>query len=183
MATDDALAGPGPVGRAVLSVVLLCHLLAMAGSLLTPTPLGPVVRTVSMPWEKVLGVHQNWPMFVTPPRTTRWIEVQGVRADGSRLPLNLLPPEPPRDAARWVYDRRGKLARNTVSSSRKRIRMAVVRWACRTQRQAADPIRQVALIRYGRVTPPPSEAAAAGPRTDWELQRKEFTTWNCPTAR
>ncbi len=154
--------------RLFASGVVLVHLLAMAASALRVDAL----RAVTMPWEKVLGVHQTWPMFVNPERRTVWIRVVGEREYGTPVEIPALSGRPP--AVIWTYDRRDKLVRNAVSSKREYLRTAIVRWACRQ-----DPRLERVAVERRFVRTPAFGRYDDRPRHDWPVHggRDE---WNCP---
>lgn len=163
----------------MLSVIVLVHGAAMFGSALSRWPVGQAVRAWTEPWEKGIGVHQNWPMFAYAPRDTTWIELIGHRADGSTLQIPLLPGEfDPQRSFMLGYVRAGKLQRNAAPQRREKLRMALVRWACRHQGSVGDPVRRVTVVGFDRQTPMPGEYQL--PRTEWPVTREEFGRWNCP---
>ena len=168
------LDGRSTTSRRALSALLVLHVAAMAASLGQETAVGAALRAVTEPWEKVLGVHQAWPMFADPPRATAWLEYTGIGKDGARLPLDPLPGEPPFDGVILLYDRLGKFERNAVSPKREYLRTAVVRAAC-----AADPrLRKVAIARHSRRTPLAWHYDPT-PRSAWPVRTDLESTWNC----
>ncbi|HHO53513.1 MAG TPA: hypothetical protein ENK18_22250 [Deltaproteobacteria bacterium] len=162
----------------MLSVIVLLHGAAVFGSLLSRWPVGRAVRAWTEPWEKVLGVHQNWPMFAYAPRQTTWVELIGHREDGTQVPIPLLPGELEPGWFMTGYVRAGKLQRNAEPERRERLRMALVRWSCRHQVAQGDPVRRVSVIGAERQTPAPGTYQL--PRSDWPVNREDLGRWNCP---
>ena len=166
-----------PLGlRVLLSIFVVVHGLAGAANVLRDTSGGATLRGVTKPWEKVLAVHQTWPMFAVPPTATHWLELRGLRRDGGpEVPLRLLPGEPPHDGTVWVYARHGKLERNAVAKKRDYLRASFTRVLC-----AAHPeLKAIRFDRVDRRTPPPAFGAAFRPRPDWPTSRQRLETWNC----
>ncbi len=161
--------------RALLSLVVSVHLLAMAGSALRYTPVGPPLRELTRPWEQFLGVHQTWPMFGVAPRHTHDLVMRGRLAGGEEVALPELGGRADPQAVLWRYQRRNKLMRNAVS--RKYLRASFVRWQCREAKAAGLPLRQVLMDRVTVATPPPR--ASGLPRSEWPTKRTHLETWNC----
>lgn len=127
-----------------------------------------------------VGVHQNWSMFVPNPRlSTSWLVVEGVRPDGTRVPLELVVGRPDEDS--WIghYERAGKHERNALARHRDRLRMAYTRHFCRLAREAGEPLKSVQFFQEVQPTPPPARRGLQA-RADWKLTRRELGGWNCP---
>jgi hypothetical protein len=154
--------------------VIVVHLLAMAASMARETPPGAALRAVTMPWEKVLGVHQTWPMFAEAPRATNWLVLTGLTSDGTEVPIHALSGEPGHDGLIWVYDRLGKLERNAVSKDREYLRASVVRGVCAT-------VPEIVLLRIDRVTrrTPHFRGELADERSTWPTDVDLTKTWRC----
>jgi len=160
----------------VLVLAVCAHLLIMAGSSLRYTPVGPPLREYTRPFEQALGMHQTWPMFGNPPRTTTWLVMHGVDADGPvELPQLLDPPD--FDGVIWRYQRRHKFVRNALSDKRKYLRAAVVRWYCRQAKAQGHDLHQVVFDKVVVRTPGPYKGDAD--RHGWREKRETIEAWNC----
>lgn len=161
-------------GRVALSLCIVMHGLAGLANVTRESPAGAALRTMTKPWEKVLGVHQTWPMFVSPPRATSWLTFTGIRADGTEEVLRPLDGEPDVSGVVWVYSRRGKLERNAVADKREYLRTSVVRAEC-----AAHP--DFTHIRVDRVTQRTPAAWRTGPadRSTWPQSTEALKRWRC----
>jgi hypothetical protein len=159
-----------------LSLFAIVHLLAGAANVSKDTGPGKALRAVTMPWEKVLAVHQTWPMFAVPPTATGVLQVRGVpMGGGPMVELQPLPGEPPFDGVVWVYARAGKLERNATSKKRDYLRASLTRSLCRRH-------PELAAIRFDRVsrrTPPPRFGAPFLPRRAWGVTSTHLEQWNC----
>lgn len=160
--------------RALLSVYFVFHGLTMSVSACRDTPYGERLHPLTDPWQWTVGMHQNWEMFVPDPRrSTTWLDMQGIRQDGTRVPLALPYREGDPDGTILRYDRGGKLVRNAVGD-RKHVRAGLVRWTCRGHEELA----RVAFARVAVPTPPPGRRAEA-PRSAWPSRRSDLETWRC----
>ncbi|MEO0602096.1 MAG: hypothetical protein AAF211_11715 [Myxococcota bacterium] len=166
-------------GRRVAAyAVLVGYLLVVVGSALGGHPLTDGLRNqVTRPVEKLLGIHQTWPMFATAPRGTRWLELHAERRDGSRAVLDALPGRPDPYGLRITYDRLGKLQRNAAATRRKKLREGLVRWMCRREAAAGRPLRKVQPVRGSTQTPPPGSGRKR--REDLFVSHERFGRWNC----
>jgi len=163
--------------RALLSLLVCVHLVAMAASALRNLPPGAALREWTRPYERTLGVHQTWPMFGSPPRSTRWLVFHGLTDDGQLvdLPQLLAPPDP--ESVIWRYQRRNKFLRNATADKRKYLRAAMVRWHCRQGQQAGLDLRQIHIERFTVRTPSPF--TDHGPRATWPVHSEIIERWNC----
>lgn len=165
--------------RALISAYLVIHLFTMSVSLARRSPVGELLHPITDPWQWTVGMHQNWDMFVPDPRLeTSWLEVEGIRADGTRVPVAMPHGTPDPRGVILAYDRSGKLERNAVASKRKALRASFVRWICAEQAAAGDPFTEVAFTRAAQATPPPGKRADS-PRADWPIRRSPLETWKC----
>ncbi len=136
------------------------------------------LRFLTEPYQWRIGLHQNWSMFVPNPRlNTSWLEVEGERPDGSRIPLPLVVGEP--SGPIWRYARAGKHERNALGTHRKALRMAYTRYYCRTMAARGEPLARVHFTRVARRTPPPAQRGRL-PRERWPVHRTDLGGWNCP---
>lgn len=166
--------------RALVSVYLGVHLITMAVSVARRTPIGETLHPLTDPWQWTVGMHQNWDMFVPDPRLeTAWLVVEGVRPDGSRVPIAMPHGTPDPQGVILLYDRSGKLERNAVSGKRKALRASFTRWACREHAEAGDRLTEVAFRKRSQRTPRP-EARDGTPRAEWPVRETELESWNCP---
>lgn len=157
--------------------MIVTHLLAMTGSALRHTPLGPPIREWTRPWEQFLGVHQTWPMFGVAPRTTLQLEMEGRLGDGTTIDLPGLGGRTDPQGVIWRYSRRNKLMRNATAPSRKYLRASFVRWQCREASAQGLPLREVLMSRTLTDTPRPG--SHAGHRSTWRVRSPFLETWNC----
>lgn len=175
---------PSRLGRAALSLFLVYHLLTMAVSAARDLggEKGPIARVqetlsvVTRPYERGVGVHQNWTMFVpnAPTRTT-WLEAEGTRG-ATKVPLALPAGRPDADGFTWTYSRAAKFER-TADDDRP-LEESLVRHLCREAVASGARLDTVTLQRAWVRTPPPDERATA-PRADWPVERKRLGSWNC----
>jgi len=165
-----------PWARVALSLFVVVHVLAGAGNVGRDTAPGKALRDLTKPWEKVLAVHQTWPMFAVPPQSTHWMEVTGIRGGGAEpVPLDALPGEPPHDGVVWLYLRAGKLQRNAIAKKRDYLRASITRRMCLENPE----LRAVRFDRASRRTPPPRFGVPFFPRPQWAVERTHLETWNC----
>jgi len=163
--------------RVLLSLVVCGFLLVMWGSAMRYTPFGPPVRELTRPIERSLGIHQTWPMFGSPPRTTVWLEPKGILDDGERIRLEPLHPIPDPNGVIRRYHRRHKFTRNAVAEKRDYLRAAMVRRYCREAKASGVDLRKIQMDRVTLVTPPPYSEYT--PRSTWRAEVKTLETWNC----
>lgn len=136
---------PPPVrltwGRAALLAFAVFHGLTAIGSTLSGSAVGDAIRTVTRPYERAVGVYQDWPMFApNAPTGTFWLEV--VARDDAFEEVDRWPlysGEVVRSEVLWGYDRLHKLERTLGKSNRKPGREALLEREC--QRVRADPAR------------------------------------------
>lgn len=168
-----------PLTKAVLVAVFVAYLLVLVGSALGGTVVtDPLREALTRPVEKVLGIHQTWPMFEVAPRRTVWLEIEVTRPDGAVERVDYLPGRPDPQGIRATYDRLGKFQRQASSKRRERVRMGIVRWVCRSERAAGRDVAKVQMIKYTSRTPPPGSGRV--PRSDFHVRREAFKRWNCP---
>jgi hypothetical protein len=134
----------GARARRLLSLFLLFHGAATAASFGKDTALGRQVRTLTAPYERALGLWQSWGMFgPNPPLGTSWLHVAGLRADGSRVPLDaLVGPRGP-DRVDLRYDRVLKLERNMFDTRNDALRAGFATWHCARAAAAGAPLLRV----------------------------------------
>lgn len=167
-----------PLNRTLSYGVLAVYLLVVIGSALGGNPVTDALRVnVTRPVEKVFGIHQTWPMFAKAPRRTVWLTLHGERADGGRETLDVLPGRPDADGFRATYDRLGKLQRNAAAPHRKKLRMGIVRWVCRTEKARGRPLRKLQPVRRESITPAPGTGRI--PRDAFAVTERGFERWNC----
>ncbi len=163
--------------RILLSGWLVVHLCAMFAST-SQELFGQHLRQFTRPYETMLGVHQNWPMFVGAPQHTRWLRFVGTRADGTEV--ELAPPygRPDPHGVWWRYHRSYKFERNAVSKTRAHLHTALVRWQCRSSLAAGDLLKSVEVLRMEQALP--AHGSDAGPRETWPVSAVPLGGWNCP---
>lgn len=167
------MSGPSVPTKLLISAWIVVHLTMMTGSALQAG-----LQSWTLPYERALGVHQTWPMFVGVPTETRFHRFVGILADGSEVALPDLHGENDPDGVIWRYSRRNKFERNALSQKREYLRTALVRWQCRRAVAEGRPIRQVSVRRVSVQTPEPG--ASPTPRASWARTEEEQGRWNCP---
>lgn len=164
--------------RWLWSVFLVWHLLAMAGSMFRETPIGTAIRDITKPYEKVLGVHQTWTMFVpNAPRSTQWAEAIGVLPSGEHVLMGSLADNT--TSFTWQYDRFGKFERNVLPEKKGALRTGYTRALCRMAAEEGVDLRGVVLVKNTQPTPPPSERGDVA-RSAWPIDQREFRERPCP---
>jgi hypothetical protein len=169
---------PGVRTRVLLSLFVVWHLLVSAGSVLKRNPVGAAIREVTGPWERLLGVYQRWPMFVSPGAVTPILQLVGIDAEGGERVLPFLPGEPDPDGVIWVYERRDKLMRNAMTEKNDGLQASLVRYAC----DSDASVVAVRLDRVARRSPAPFDPDP-GPRASWPVNVRTLHRWNCPEAK
>ena len=163
--------------RAAVNLFIVFHALMVVGSLANGTPAGTVIRTVTGPYERFLGIYQNWDMFSpNAPRESTWTEISGLTASGAIVPLPGMVDPPATSGLRTRYQRLGKLDRNLVKKERKAVRRGMAAWECRHYK-GEDALRYVIFTEMKRKTPPP---AAWLDGADREEARREVERVRCP---
>jgi hypothetical protein len=161
----------------LLSFLVVWHLVVSVGSVFADVPVGQAIRTVTGPWEKLLGVNQGWPMFGVPPRATRTLQFVGITADGRELPLPMFSGEPDPESIVWRYDRLGKLERNSLAANKKELLQGLIRAACRSS--------EVVTVRIDELTRPSPLPFSGdpGPRASWPTTVETLRTQDCQERR
>lgn len=160
------LRGPA-LTRGLVSLFLVFHLCAVAGSLAKETRPGEIIRTITAPYEQLLGVYQSWNMFApNAPKRERWMNVLGKTHAGTTQALPPLMGPRPDTPVEWRYRRAGKLERTLLIKRRKRGRMDYAKWHCRESGMA-----RVRLYEVRVQTPSPKDRGRRdGARTVTELR-------------
>ena len=170
----------GRAFRAGMSLFLLFHLSAMALSAGREVDVvGDVRAKLTRTYEKTIGVHQNWTMFVPNPGTsTIWLEATGFRG-AEKEPVATLFGEPDPHGTIWLYERANKYERNLAGKERKAMRAGLVRWLCANAKEAGAPYTEIEFHRASKPSPTPARRAAAGPRETWPIERTRLERWRC----
>jgi hypothetical protein len=130
-------------------------------------------------YEKTIGVHQNWTMFVpNPGKSTIWLEATGFRGAEKEAVATLFGEPDPRGTI-WLYERANKYERNLAGKERKAMRAGMVRWLCAKAKAAGTPYTEIEFTKASKPTPQPSERAAAGARETWPIERTRLERWRC----
>ena len=149
------------------------HLLAMAGSMAIGTPPGDLVRKLTRPYERWMGVYQSWPMFSpNPPRSVEWLEIRGQTAAGEELVLPPLWGGVTPSTIAWRYSRRSKLERTLLMDNRRLGRKELLAAACA---EHAD-LQRVWAVKVVERLPGPSRAG--DPRA--EPDERDLEKMRCP---
>lgn len=170
----------GRTFRAAMSLFLIFHLTAMGLSIARDVrPLGELRSKLTRTYERTIGVHQNWTMFVpNPGLSTIWLEATGFRGE-ERESLPTLFGEPDPHGTIWFYERANKYERNLANKDRKEMRAGLVRWLCQSAKDAGHPYTEIQFDRASKATPAPNARQAAGPRESWPVERKRLERWKC----
>ena len=140
------------VRRALLSLLLIWHLVAVGAALALETAPGKAVRRYTRDYERLVGVYQNWNMFApNPPQVDNWMQLTGTLASGEAV--TLAPLVGARDDV-WLelrYLRAGKLERNLLSEKRQKALQHFARQQCAQQ----PGLVQVMVTHVKRRTPTP----------------------------
>jgi hypothetical protein len=163
--------------RVAANLFILFHLTMIVGSLSQSHPVGKAIRRVTGPYERLLGVYQNWDMFSpNAPRVSNWAEMTGLTRDGREVALPLIIGAPVESGFRWRYDRLGKFDRNVVKKERTSLRRGVAHGYCATYADQG-PFRFIRVEEVTRKTPTPAEWLEGKRRTD---ARKVVQQVACP---
>lgn len=153
--------------RVLLSLFLLFHGVTVVSSLARHTATGAAVRSVTRPYESLIGIYQGWTMFSpNPPRVDTWGALRMVDGDGQSHPLPAIWGAREDTTVEWYYRRAGKLERNMLLKSRRKYLRMYAQALC-----AADPRRQLIEVdRVLRHTPTPAKRrGGAVPTVSQEL--------------
>ncbi len=144
--------------RLVLAALIGFHGLAVVGSLARGTPPGDAIRQVTRPYEKLMGVYQNWTMFApNAPRSTRWMRLEGQGEDGTWRALEPPAGPPPDVVLATRYRRLGKVERNLLDKRRRFARRSLIEWHCAREAGTGRPLRRVRVSEVTVRTPTPAE--------------------------
>ncbi|MEL6342111.1 MAG: hypothetical protein AAFV53_03190 [Myxococcota bacterium] len=137
----------------LVSLFVVYHLVMIADSIGRHTTAGAAIRPWIVPYERTLGVYQNWRMFApNPPRSYQWMEMTLTDAAGNTQPLPLLMGARPPRQLELRYQRAGKLERNLLSQSRRKSLDRALRHLC-TQHTDAKTITVTSAVQK---TPSPA---------------------------
>lgn len=158
-----------PTSRRLLSAFLVFHLVAMGASLAKKTAAGAAVRTVTAPYERVLGIWQSWGMFgPNPPLGTSWPVVRGTTVDGQEVSLPALVGEKPFDRTDWRYSRIQKVERNMFDAEKGSLRVGYATWLCRSWQGPA--LAEVRLGKQRHMTQKPGQRTSPAVVKDLALE-------------
>jgi hypothetical protein len=169
----------GRAFRAGMSLFLLFHLTAMTLSLGRDVESSDDLRaTLTRTYEKTIGVHQNWTMFVpNPGMSTIWLEATGFRGaetsrsrrcSASRIRTDDLAL---RAGEQVRAEPRGQGAQGDACG--------MVRWLCANAKEAGAPYTEIEFSRRASRRPSRRKRAAAGPRETWPIERTRLERWRC----
>lgn len=163
-----------PIERILISLFLVFHLTMIADSIGRDTPPGRWIRPIIRPYERLLGVYQNWRMFApNPPRVDQWMELEAAFPDGTVRPLPaLIGAREPR-LVELRYQRAGKLERNLLSNNFKKPLRRMLTHLCQQHPDA----RRVTVVQVSRRSPSPAARRAGDGPT---IARKPARTVRCP---
>ena len=129
---------------------------------------------LTLPYERLIGVHQNWTMFVPDaPRSTTWMEATGFRG-GIASPVEM-PEGAPEPGFKFLYSRAGKFER--TAADEKPLRASLVRYLCRRAAEEGAAYDEIQFDRLTVRTPRPADRTA--PREQWPVERKRIERWRC----
>lgn len=153
-----------------LALFLGWHSLAVLGSLGADTAPGAAVRRLTAPYERLLGVYQNWNMFApNPPAITEWMEVEDTPRGGGAPTVHPGPHgPPPAGPVVFGYRRAGKFERTVMKANEKALRRAIIDARCARAAAAGAPLARVRFLRVSR----PTGAPASAPLSRAEVHRR-----------
>lgn len=139
---DPAPLAYSPRARAIGSIAIAWHLVALLVAAIPEAPSTSVVRgvlrTVTRPWLALTRTSQSWGMWADPPRHTVFLRVVIVDDDGVSQELrDDLYADERRHRSVWFYDRWWKIA-GRIANARDAspYPAAFARWTCRQHPQA-----------------------------------------------
>ena len=140
--------------RLLVILFLSFHAVTVVASLTRHSAAGAAVRSMTRPYESLLGIYQMWTMFSpNPPVADTWAAVRAIDADGQPHPLPAIRGAREDVSIEWYYRRSGKLERNMLEKNRRKYLRMYVQALC-----AADPRWQtIEVDRVRRHTPTPAE--------------------------
>lgn len=166
--------------RAALSVFIVWHALSGVGSVLKRHPVGEAIRTVTRPYEQILGVYQSWPMFApNAPSERAWVEAEVSLEQGGAQSLEPLVGERADAGFSWFYLRAGKYDRNLPDPNNRFLRRAYAHWLCRQASASGLAPARVSLIAASRPTPAPMTRLDR-PDAREPVAREPLDAFRCP---
>lgn len=166
--------------RLALSLFIGWHSLSGVGSVFKQTAMGEAIRTITRPYEQLLGLHQGWPMFApNAPSAREWVEVEVRLADGQVQPQPPLVGERVGFGFSWFYLRAGKYDRNLPDDNNRFLRRAYAHWQCRQVAATGAEPDKVALYQAARRTPAPA-LRLERPDLRNEATRSPLDVFTCP---
>lgn len=172
----------GKITRTLYTAFLAFHLLAMTGSIFQGVaPINEVRKVLTRPYERTIGVHQNWTMFVpNPAQSTTWFRAIGEpRSDpGTELELEVLHGRPDPEGVILHYARKNKFDRNMTAKRRDELRAGYVRYLCRIHKEQGVPMSHIAFDAMRMQTPPPGERGEVA-RSAWPVNTTRLERWRC----
>ena len=141
---------------------------------------GAVLRDVTVPYERFLGIWQQWGMFAPAPNGSSALMATGFSADGEAQIRPVLFGERGVHFA-WFYDRSLKLERSTFTtrSSRARaLRRSYGQWICQQAEANGSQLTHVELWKRRILHPTPAQRleVPGGERT---INRVDLQTIRC----
>lgn len=148
--------------RLFVILFLIVHGVTVVASLTRHSATGAAVRSVTRPYESLVGIYQMWTMFSpNPPVADTWGALRAIDADGQVHPLPAIRGAREHATVEWYYRRSGKLERNMLEKSRRKYLRMYVQDLC-----AAEPRWQtIEVDRVQRHTPKPAERRAGAAPT------------------
>ena len=163
--------------RVAVNLFIGFHALMIVGSLANGTAVGTVIRKVTGPYERFIGIYQNWDMFSpNAPRESTWTEISGLTASGAIIALPGMVEPPATTGVRIRYQRLGKLDRNLAKKERRAIRRGMTAWECANY-TGEDALRYVIFTEVKRKTPAPADWQDGATRAE---ARREVERVRCP---
>jgi hypothetical protein len=148
----------GLLARVVLSLAVSWHLMASAAHYARNTSIGRDLRQHTRPYERTLGLSQNWNMFApNPPRSVIWLETKALDAQGNweDVPRVTNNDDGP---VRLSYWRGGKEERYLFMDEKKGLRRRKAKKICERFDAAGTPMAAVKFRRSWMRTPSPEDA-------------------------
>lgn len=137
----------GPLKRALLSAFAIAHLTLVALYVAPFDEVRDPTLVVSEPYLTTLRHTQKWNMFKKPSKWLTELEADGVRADGTTVPLLESTNKPDAFFLNMGYSRLIKVRHNVVSGreSSHRFREPFARWLCA---ESPDDVVAVRLTKH-----------------------------------
>lgn len=165
-----------PIARALLSLLFVFHLTMVSVYVWPDVAWQPPGQQLAKTWIRTLNLRQSWNMFRNPSKWNRFLDHEGLRADGTVVVVVPNREPPPGAFLRMTYERELKLQHN-IASGAKAYPSAMgeyVDWVCR---QAPEDVVGLRLVKRSERHLSPREWQE---QPDKERQQRHSTIWEGP---